>query len=292
MTGVRYPVDALISYHYFRTDQLMTSVLSPKLRLIGDSGAFSAKTQGAAIDVDTYGEWCKAWGPQLSWTASLDVIGDAAASLRNWERLVEHHGVQAVPTIHFGTDPAAMDPYAKQGVDFMGLGGIVGNAPRAMAWLVAVFRHARTHHPAMRFHGWGLTTRNMVDKLPFYSLDSSGIAGSAYRWGKASLWDPRATATVHISFDGRNPYKHGELLRRYYDVDPGAVERSTPANVHLIMHLMVASTQMQAAWLNRRFGVDPPSWGVREPVTGTRIHIAATSPGTFKLITDDLEAAV
>lgn len=281
---VTYPVDALCSFHYFRTDTAMENVIGTKrLCLIGDSGAFSALTQGKPIGFPEYVEWVQRWDPYLAWTASLDVIGDPAATLRNWRDTRDVHGLATVPTLHVGTDPAWIGNYAREGCDFIALGGMVGRALAALPWTVDVFRYARDHHPGMRFHIWGVTNRRVLDNLPAYSADSSGILGQAYRFANLRLFDPRTARHVNVALQRADVFAHGALLRREYRVDPEAVMRSTPANRHILIQIAARGTQLYAAWLQARHRVTPPTWAVKTPPhldpqpgpgDGPRVHVS------------------
>lgn len=101
---IPYPVNALVSYHYFADYDLDRL---PNLRLIGDSGAFSAKSQGAEITPAALAEWGRKWSHRLSWLAALDVIGDPGATYRNWWEMVERHHVHAD---HGRPQPATRHP--------------------------------------------------------------------------------------------------------------------------------------------------------------------------------------
>ena len=157
--------------------------------LIADSGAYWAKTQGAEVKLPDLCAWANEWRDHFAWVAALDVIGDPAASRRNWEEM-RRRGVTAVPTIHFPDPPSAIDTYAREGVTFMGLGGQVGGLRwRMLRWAVSVMRYARDHWPDMQFHGWGTTSRLSL-KLPYFSVDSTYWLQGAM-WGKTILHDPR-----------------------------------------------------------------------------------------------------
>lgn len=270
-----YPVDALVSYHYYRREDLMLALTEPgHLRMIGDSGAFSAYTQGAPVQLEEYARWCLRWRKHLSWMAALDVIGDATATHRNWQILRDEFRLDTVPTLHAGGDVKWLDAYAAEGVDYVGLGGLVGVALRAFRWLVHVFRYARDNHPGMRFHLWGVTNRRILEALPTYSADSSGIMGTAYRYGRQRLFDPRTGRDAAFALNGREAFRHRDLLHGTYGVEPGQVARSTPANRALLIQLAAASTQQYAGWLQRRHKVSPPAWGLQPSGTGPKVHLA------------------
>jgi hypothetical protein len=292
--AITYPVDALVSYHYYRDDQVMARLVETgRLRLIGDSGAFSALTQGSTINLDEYAAWCHRWRQHLCWAASLDVIGDPTASHRNWLRLRDQHGLATVPTLHAGAHTRWMDTYAREGVDYIGLGGMAGTgqAVRAFRWAVHMFRYARDQWPAVRFHLWGVTNRRFLDALPAYSADSSGILGAAYRYAQLRLFDPATGRHHNVALrGGRAVYQHSALLRRVYGVNPAEIETSHTGNRTTLIQLATAATQQYAAWLQKRHQVSAPTWGISpiRPCPGTHIHLVSAAGGGS---TDDLETA-
>jgi hypothetical protein len=286
---VSYPVDALVSYHYYAEDKTMAPLVATgRLRLIGDSGAFSALTQGAAIKLDAYADWVRRWREHLLWAASLDVIGDAAGTWRNWTTLRDTHDLATVPTLHAGADVRWLDRYAAEGVDFLGLGGMAGTgqAGRAFRWAVKVFRYARDHHPDMRFHLWGVTNRQFLDNLPCWSADSSGILGAAYRYAQLRLFDPATGRHHNVALRGdRAIYRLSALLRKVYGVDPGEIERSHPGNRTTLIRLAAASTQQYANWLQARHQVSAPA-SLATALAGPRVHVVANNrnaPGNSNL---------
>lgn len=289
---VRYPLDALVSFHYYRREEQMENVVGTKrLCLIGDSGAFSAFTQGTPIQLPEYVDWLHTWLPYLTWAAALDVIGDPAATLRNWRTIRDDHQLATVPTLHVGTDPKWLDNYAREGCDFLGLGGMVGRALQALPWLVSVFRYARRHHPQMRFHIWGVTSRRVLDNVPAYSADSSGILGAAYRYATLRLFDPRTSRHTTVPLRRNDVFKVGALLRREYNVEPETIIRSTPENRHILIQIAARATQLYADWLTARHGVTAPSWAVKVPphldpqpppgAAGSRLHLVDTLADTL-----------
>lgn len=273
------PRNALTSYHYFKNYDLDKLA---GLNLIGDSGAFSAHHQGVDITVEELADWAHKWRHRLGWVASLDVIGKPDATRRNWRHMVNDLGINAVPTIHFGAAPSDMDYYIEQGIDFIGLGGLVRRPlPAQMRWLVSVFRYARDHHPHVRFHGWGVTHPQIL-LLPFYSVDSSGWS-SGYRYGRLNLRDPHTGRTYAIKLDGRETYtpRVARLLRDHYGVNPSQVATSGAHNRPLVVRLSALSAsvaEQQFRKLHRRDQLTPPTWGINRTVlAGPHLHLAMTS---------------
>lgn len=275
------PRNILVSYHYFKGYDLNRFA---GLRVIGDSGAFSAKHQGAEITTADLAGWAKRWSHRLCWVAALDVIGDPEATRRNWHEMTDVFGVPGVPTVHFGGDPALLDYYGQRGVDFVGLGGLVGKpVPAQMRWLVSVFRYAQQKWPDMRFHGWGVTHADAL-KLPFFSVDSSGWGGG-YRYGRLTLRDPDSSRDFSLDLNGRETYtpEVARMLRDQYGVNPSEVATSGPHNRLLMVRLSALSASVQEQRfrrLHRRSRIPVPTWGQLdspEPVQpGPNLHLAGT----------------
>jgi hypothetical protein len=288
-----WPLDSLVSYHYFKTDeQIGPLVASGRLRMIGDSGAFSALTSGHPIKMAEFAAWCIRWRPHLLWVAALDVIGDPAATLANWRLMTGRHGLDVVPTLHVGTDPSWLEPYVREGVDFFGLGGMVGRALQSLPWLAQVFRYARQRFPQVRFHLWGMTHVRALHNLPAYSCDSSAMS-SGTRFARLQLFDPTTNQHEYVRMMRNDVYRAGELLRREYGVEPAQVERPTRENRALGMKIFCRTNQLYAAWLQQRHQVTPPTWGIRDPFpqspigNGTRVHaVETTTPSWLAVVAD------
>jgi hypothetical protein len=138
------PINVLTSFHFYRNTD-MAEMASWGLRIIADSGAFSAANAGAYVDLDAYVEWIQKWRVHLHWLASLDVIGDSGKSWANW-RSLKTAGVESVPTIHYPAEPSELDRYVEAGADFIGLGGMVpykSEPQRLLRWSAQVMRYAR-----------------------------------------------------------------------------------------------------------------------------------------------------
>lgn len=254
------PVDILCSFHYFK-DMDMAEVRSWGTRIIGDSGAFSAFTSGGSIDREEFHQWAATWGDDLFWTASLDVLGDARTSLANW-KAAKADGLNLVPTVHYGEPPTTLDPYIEEGADFIGLGGMVGyasEADRLMRWLIPMFRHVRDHHPHVRFHGWGISHPRLVDRLPWWSTDSSGFS-SAFRFGTLRLFDPRRGVFVGVDLNGRDLARYRHVLATHYGIeDWRSVAVSTPATRRPLGRVAIRAVQLYGRWLSERQKVRPPA---------------------------------
>jgi hypothetical protein len=291
--NLTYPVDALVSYHYFKVDEHAQHAFGPsRFRLIADSGAYSAFSQGVTITLADYAAWCRKWRERLFWIASLDLFGNPEQTFANWRELRDRHGLDTVPTIHVGCDVKWLDAYASEGVDFIGLGGMVGLGTRVTRWLVHVLRYARDRHPEMRFHAWGMTTPTILDKVPVYSADSSGLISMAPMYARLRLYDPRTRTQVAVNLrEPKDVHRHRRLLADVYRVDPNLYEGSSAANRADLLQLAAQSVQLYAAALQRRHKVTAPTWGINphapastgDPpdLTGPRLHVVSTQPKDF-----------
>lgn len=257
------PRNTLVSFYYyskFDLDRLANTTI------IGDSGAYTARVQGAEVSNQQLGVWANTWKHRLAWCAAIDLSGDIEGTRRNWSELCDT-GIEAVSSIHIGMHPSAMDWYAERGVDFLGLGGVAGGQVSDAAvfrWLVNVFKYQRENHPQMRFHGWGITRPSWV-RLPFFSVDSSGW-GASYRYGRLALRHPHTGKVYNIDLRGRDAYKPeiAMLLRDHYGVNPSQVATSGPHNRLLMVQLSALSASVQEQhWrkMHRKNNITPPKWG-------------------------------
>lgn len=286
------PGTLLMSYHYHaKTDIAATA---QGMRVIGDSGAFSARYAGAEVKEDDLGKWAVDNRQHLWWVACLDVKGDQPATRRSWHYLNDKYGLQTVPSIHYGDAPSMLDYYAKRGCDFVGLGGVAGESggPRIMRWLIQVFKYARANHPSMRFHGWGMTGQ-ATKNLPFYTVDSSSWS-SSYRYGTMTLRNPeRGYKTLQYRTDGKEAYRRdvAQLLRRHYDVNPADVALSTPATrMKLIQVASISQALYEENMRNLHApGITAPTWGLNprfDAPAGPHVALAEGTDRHLRAVAD------
>ena len=258
-TQLDVPTDILCSFHYFG-DSDMAQMHSWGTRIIGDSGAFSAMSLGEPIARDDFHAWADRWKDSLLWVAALDVIGDAEASYQNWQA-ARRDGLELVPTLHYGAGVEALDRLAENGATLIGLGGMVpysSEKDRLMRWCLMMHRHARDHHPQVRFHGWGISHPYLVDNLPWWSTDSSGFA-ACFRFGTLRLWDPRRARFVGVDLNGRDIARHARLLRDHYGIDWRRISESTSETRRELGRVAIRAVQMYAEWLRGRQLVTAPA---------------------------------
>ena len=272
------PTSALASFHYYRNADLDRF---PNLTIIGDSGAYSAKTQGAVISTKELAAWARRWSHVLKWVASLDVIGNPVMTYSNWREMVDVHGVKAIPTIHYGTNPQELDRYARRGVDLVGLGGMGRpSVPQQMRWLIQVFKYARENHPDMQFHGWGCTAAPHL-RLPFYSVDSSSWT-YGIRYGLLRMYDPEKQKMRSVKLREGDAYlpENRRILESYYGTTAARASREDDTFRHRLTVLgALAESKRESDFQARHGPARAPRWGVNANVTDptTRsLHLSST----------------
>jgi hypothetical protein len=275
---IPFPRNGLISYHYYKKFDIS---LFGRFNLIADSGAYSAKTNDAVIELKDLCAWYRQWSSQLSWCATLDVIGDQTGTQRNWEKMRDM-GVDSVPTVHFPEPPASVDYYASRGVTFLGLGGQVGKMrDSVMRWAISVMRYSRDRWPDVRFHGWGATGRASL-LLPYFSVDSSSWYQGVL-WGGATIFDPRDPGQVYkLTHDGRSIYADTELchvLSTFYGVKPSdvACSRGSMDSKWPVIATLARSARVWESHMRTRHGAIEAPKELAGHLPGPHLHIVMPS---------------
>jgi hypothetical protein len=282
-------VRLLVSYHYHRGSDLaeLVNSLGGDVDLFADSGAYSAATTGATIRLADYAAWLRDWAPLWTVRAGLDVIGDHEATARNTEAL-RAAGADVMPVFHVGEPWSVLEDLCATN-RYVALGGMalyaVGAAKQKplMRWLVRCFRIAEPH--GTRFHGFGLTSAQLVKNLPFYSVDSSSYT-IGQRWGLVYLWDATAWKMRSIFFRNPDEVRPHAALFTLHGLDPVNViapdfmRAGTPAGARDRHHVSAASARAYALMehsLTTRHRVQPPPLP-RCNDTGTKVYLALNGP--------------
>lgn len=213
----------LVSYHYHRDTDLshLVSDLGGDVDLFADSGAYSAATTGAVIDLSAYADWLLRWNDLFTVQSNLDVIGDHAATATNYERL-RAAGCDPLSVFHVGEPWPVLERMCSDH-RYVALGGLALHLTnpsiqrKIMAWLVKAFRIGRDHGTV--FHGFGVTSSQLVKSLPFYSLDSSSYT-YGQRFGLVYLWDARTLRMHDLFFRNRHDVRPLVRLLALHGLDP------------------------------------------------------------------------
>jgi hypothetical protein len=280
-------VRILLSFHYYRRTDLdaLVARFSEPPEVFADSGAFSAKHQGANINLAEYVEWLRRWRHLFATYVNLDVIGDPAATLAN-QRLMEDVGLRPVPVFHGGEPWEYLADYCAEHA-YVALGGMVatGDADAVLRWCVRAHQLGAEH--GTRFHGFGQTKRQVLKALPWYSVDSSSW-GAGHRAGQLRLWDHKRARLRAVKVgDHAAVYRNAELIRAHAGnpadyARPGwgfsAEGKSTEqlkAERYAILRLNLVSWLRFEQYLRARHGTIPPPPGHAEP--GPMVYLAEGS---------------
>ena len=248
------PLRILISYHYYKNadvGKLLDECFDDRpIDVFCDSGAYSALTQGEAIDPQTYIDWVNRWPGRFSAIAGPDVIGDPVASATATELMlkqVDHAPV--LPTFHVGEDWKWLDRCLAMS-KYIAFGGMVPYTRRRNllgSWITKAFRVVPDE---TRVHGFGLTTWPLLTRFPWYSVDSSSWT-SGFRYAQLMLFDERWARFREVKTNDREDLlRHCKLLQRY-----GLRPKQALASDYdrdLLVGVSVESWQRAEDWLNKR----------------------------------------
>lgn len=242
----------LTSFHYFRKSDLaqLTRASREPVMLFGDSGAFSAASQGADVTVDDYDAWLTKWRGTLTVYSNLDVIGDHVATMRN-QRELERRGHKPLPVFHVGSPWKHLEELCEQ-YPYIALGGMVPHSMSNLGpWLVRCFKTAAKYGTV--FHGFGQTRQDYLMDFPWYSVDSSSW-GAGHRFGRINLWDDRRARFVTVGVgDKVEVMRNAELIRAHH-CDPAVF--ADRAKYHRKFSILANATAWQRyeQFLRRRHG--------------------------------------
>lgn len=165
----------LESYHYINKPSLTDRIERDRVSLFLDSGAFSAYTQNVQIDIRAYADFCKRHSSIVHQASVLDAIGDYRGTFAN-QRALEQLGVATLPCFHYGEPTEVLDWYVAN-YTYITIGGMVPiSTPQLKVWLDRLFEKHLCHPdgtPKVKVHGFGLTSLPLMERYPWYSVDSS-----------------------------------------------------------------------------------------------------------------------
>jgi hypothetical protein len=147
-----------------------------KVSLFLDSGAYSAWSQGSAIDIDEYIKFIKKNKKSIDIYANLDSINNPEETYTN-QKYMEEQGLTPVPVYHYGEDIKWLQKYLEKGYDYIALGGMVPiSTVQLIKWLDKIYGEYLTDSdgmPVCKVHGFGLTSLRLMQRYPWYSVDST-----------------------------------------------------------------------------------------------------------------------
>jgi hypothetical protein len=165
----------LESYHYIQKENYLRQAKADGKRFFCDSGAFSAFSMGVTIDIDKFCDYCHENADAILMMSVLDAIGDPDGTWRN-QMYMESRGLRPLPCYHFGEPVEILEWYIKT-YPYITIGGMVPiSTPQLLTWLDRIWGEHLTDgdgKPRCKVHGFGLTSPDLMNRYPWYSVDSS-----------------------------------------------------------------------------------------------------------------------
>lgn len=217
----------LESYHYVGSQKFVDAMRATNAEVFLDSGAFSAKSLGVDIDIDAYCDYIIRNRDILRvedgvYMASvLDGIGDP---LKTWQNQIymEQHGATPLPCFHFGEDERYLEWYVKN-YPYITIGGMVRtSAEDVMRWLDRIWENYMidgSGRPRLKVHAFGVTTVSLMERYPWWSVDSSS-------WIQAAAFGSVFTSEMGvICVSEKSPSRHvaGQHASTLSDIQAKAV---------------------------------------------------------------------
>lgn len=181
----------LESHHYIHKPSYVERIRKDGVKVFLDSGAFSAFTKGIEVDLDGYCTYIRENYDIIEQVdgvlcaSVLDGIGDP---LKTWQNqlAMEQRGVRPLPCFHYGEDERYLEWYLEH-YEYITLGGMVPiSTQQLIYWLDRIWDKYLTDgagQPRVRVHGFGLTALNLMERYPWFSVDSSSWVQSAANGG-------------------------------------------------------------------------------------------------------------
>lgn len=200
----------LESYHYVGKQKFVDEMRACNAKIFLDSGAFSAYTLGATIDLVGYCEYIKRNRDILReddgvlMASVLDGIGDPLQTYRN-QLEMEHHGVRPLPCFHADEDERYLEHYIKH-YPYITLGGMVGASTKKLCvWLDRIWDRYLVDgsgRAKLKVHAFGITSIPIMERYPWWSCDSSSwIHTASFGAVITPTWGP-------ISVSEKSPSRH------------------------------------------------------------------------------------
>lgn len=182
----------------------------PVVRLMLDSGAYTAWVKGIEIDIDAYIDFIKQHKKYLHTYVNLDVIPGKPNQKRSQADIEESakrsyanlqymkkHGLRPIPVFHQGERFYWLERMMAEGEDYIGISPMADLSTAViLPWMDRTFTITtdKAGVPLIRTHGFGVTSIPLMFRYPWTSCDSTSWALMA---GLGRILVPR--------FSGPNP---------------------------------------------------------------------------------------
>ena len=144
-------------------------------KLFLDSGAYSSYENNTTINLQDYINFIKEHESEIEVYANLDDIGCPEKTWQN-QKEMERQGLNPIPVYHLNEDQKYLEMCMKY--PYFAVGGLASAKGASLTpFLDAVFRKLCTkesdYYPICKVHGFGIATPEIINRYPFYSIDST-----------------------------------------------------------------------------------------------------------------------
>jgi len=175
-------LNLLIAYPYYLqppTQELLKGS-GRHLRFVLDSGAFTAWKSGNPIELDAYCKFVESCKPEPWRYFALDVIGDPAATIKNYEIMLKR-GFNPIPVFTRGECPSVLETFYETS-EVVAIGGLVGTLGNK-GFVKGIMKYIKNRW----VHWLGFTNLDFVKYYKPYMCDSSTWESGA-RYGNIPLY--------------------------------------------------------------------------------------------------------
>lgn len=274
------PLNLLIAYPYMKPEVIAELRRMASVRVLLDSGAFTAWKAGTAIKLDDYCRFIESLG-DLPWRYfTLDVVGNPGETMKNYEIMLKR-GFKPMPIFTRGEEIAVLEDYYATS-DVVGIGGLVQTRGNK-GFVKGIMRHVGKRS----VHWLGFSGLPFVHVYRPYMCDSSSWA-SSLRYGSLSiigkgLTEMRVTRAQFESLPSRELFNvfdwYGEEIKklgsrsewRYTSAGKTAMERmafksavrrmldiESMYRTKFFLAIIDASQARQMAWAFEYWGAQRP----------------------------------
>ncbi len=204
---------------------------NPNLNIFIDSGAFTAHTKGREVDVDAYIKFLNENDEFINCFAQVDRIPGKFREPKTREQL-ENAPKESWDNYLYMIDkvksPKKLIPIFHQGEDFKWLHNLlnytdennehidyIGISPandrttkQKIEWLHIVFDIIKnSNHPNVKTHGFGVTSKEVIEQFPFFSVDSTSWFRGAIngtletKLGDVSVSSKKVKGNIKYNYD-------------------------------------------------------------------------------------------
>jgi hypothetical protein len=241
----------LMSFPYWTTSAVKQAQKHQQhLRVLVDSGAFTAWKAGGSIQLDDYCRFLDKPPVPIWRYFVLDVIGDPVATFANYQTM-RKRGLNPIPIFTRGDDVSRLNEYYDTS-DVVAVGGLVGT-PNALSFLNGIMKHVGER----KVHWLGITRHPFLVHYRPFSCDSSNYNNSL-RYGRILAYMPREAGLVELNREHfrQRPAPEIRQFLAAYGVDPRLLteESAWRTNNSLTHHITTRSLVAYAMAVWQKLG--------------------------------------